>query len=91
MRTSDTDFVSINADVRFITVRGCFGFFPTKAQNFSVFTDKAVGFIVILHMLDAVFVCLVSTGFTDFVIDRFDNANCHRNWSAEVPYPQFNW
>ena len=72
IRTSGTGFVSINADVRFVTVRGNFGFFPTKAQNFAVFADKAVGFFVILHMFNAVFISLVSTCFADFVVYRLD-------------------
>ena len=72
MRTSGTGFVSINADARFVTVRGNFGFFPTKAQNFTVFADETVGFVIVLHMLDAVFVGLVSTGFADFVAARLD-------------------
>ena len=72
MRTTRTGFVSINADARFVTVRGRSDFFPTKAQNFAVFADKAVGFVVILHMLNAVFVSLIRACLADFIIGRLD-------------------
>lgn len=72
MRTTRTGFVSINADARFVTVRGRFDFFPTKVQNFTVFADKAVGFVIILHMLNAVFVSLIRACFADFIIGRLD-------------------
>ena len=63
MRTTRTGFVSINADARFVTVRGRSDFFPTKAQNFAIFADKAVGFVVILHVFNAVFVSLIRACF----------------------------
>ena len=72
MGTSGTGSVSINADARFVTVRGRFDFFPTKVQNFTVFADKAVGFVIILHMLNAVFVSLIRACFADFIIGRLD-------------------
>lgn len=42
VRTSGTGFIAINAEVRFVTVRGRFGFFPTKAQDFAVFAYETI-------------------------------------------------
>ena len=50
MRTSLAGFIPINPDVRFIPIR-CFpGFFPTKTQDFAVFADETIGFVIIPHI-----------------------------------------